>query len=85
VTKMIIYESAVLGASGGFLGCLVSSVLLIRGVLIPITSTSAMPISVFPEVFLYGLTLSVAISILAALYPVWRAVRVRPNEVLRFG
>jgi putative ABC transport system permease protein len=85
VTRMIIYESAVLGAFGGLTGCLISLGLLIQGVLVPITSTSAMRISVFPEVFIYGLILSVVISILATLYPVWRAIRLRPNEVLKFG
>jgi len=85
VAKMIIYESTVLGAFGGLMGCLVSLMIFIQGLLIPVTSTAAMRISVFPEVFIYGLILSVAISILAALYPLWRAVRVRPNEVLKFG
>lgn len=85
VTRMILYESAVLGTLGGFLGCLVSLILLLQGFWIPLTSTAAMPISVFPHVFLYGLVLSIAISVLATLYPVWKAVRVRPNEVLRFG
>ena len=85
VTKMIIFEAGVLGALGGVLGCSVSLILLLQGLWIPLTSTAAMPISFFPEVFLYGLVLSIVISILAALYPVWKAVRVRPNEVLRFG
>lgn len=85
ITKMIIYESAVLGTLGGFLGCLISLTLLLQGLRILITSTATMPLSVFPEVFLNGLVLSIAISVLASLYPVWRAVRIRPNEVLRFG
>lgn len=85
VMKMIIYESAVLGILAGVLGCSVSLVLLWLGLWIPITSTASMSISVFPEVFLYGLIFSLVISVLAALYPVWKAVRVRPNEVLRFG
>jgi putative ABC transport system permease protein len=85
VMKMLIYESIVLGTIGGFLGCLASLILLFQGLWIPITSTAAISISFFPEVFLYGLVLSLAISVLATLYPVWRAVRVRPNEVLRFG
>jgi len=85
VTKMIIYESTVLGIFGGILGCLISSAFLAEGLLIPITSTSSMRITVFPESLIYGIILSVSISILAALYPVWKAVRVRPNEVLRFG
>jgi len=85
VTKMIMYESTVLGAFGGILGSLISMLLFIQGLLIPVTSTSLLRIQVFPEVFVYGLILSVTISILAALYPVWRAVRVRPNEVLKFG
>jgi ABC-type lipoprotein release transport system permease subunit len=85
VTRMIIYESALLGAFGGLLGCLISFGLLIQGLLIPITSASTLPISVFPEVFVNGLILSITISILASLYPIWKAIRVRPNEVLKFG
>jgi len=85
VMKIIIYESTVLGTLGGVLGCLISSILLLQGLLIPITSTTTMRISVFPEVFLYGLALSIVISVLATLYPVWKAVRVRPREVLKFG
>lgn len=85
VTRMIIYESVALGAFGGLLGALVSFGLLIQGILIPLTSSSAMPLFIFPEVFIYGLILSIAISIFAALYPIWKAVRVRPQEVLRFG
>lgn len=85
VTKMIMYESAALGTFGGFLGCIVSSFLLLQGLSIPLTSTTAMRMLIFPEIFLYGLVSSIAISILATIYPVWRAVRVRPREVLQFG
>jgi len=85
VIKMIIYESAVLGTLGGVLGCSASLILLLHGLLIPITSTTSIGITIFFEVFLHGLVFSIAISILAALYPAWKAVRVRPNEVLRFG
>jgi len=85
VMKMIIYESAVLGTLGGVLGCLISLIVLLQGLLIPITSTTTMRISVFSEVFFYGLVLSIVISVLAALYPVWKAVRVRPREVLKIG
>lgn len=85
VTRMMLYESAALGALGGFVGCLVAIAIFLQGLLIPITSASGVAILIFPEVFLYGFTLSVVISTLAALYPVWRAVRVRPHEVLKFG
>jgi putative ABC transport system permease protein len=85
VMKMIIYESVVLGTLGGVLGCLISLIVLLQGLLIPITSTTAVRISVFSEVFFYGLVLSIVISVLAALYPVWKAVRVRPREVLKIG
>jgi len=85
VMKMIIYESVVLSTLGGVLGCLISLIVLLQGLLIPITSTTAVRISVFPEVFFYGLVLSIVISVLATLYPVWKAVRVRPREVLKIG
>jgi putative ABC transport system permease protein len=85
VTKMMLYESAVLGAVGGFLGCIVPIAVFLQGMLIPITSASMIAIQIFPEVFLYGFTLSIVVSTLASLYPVWRAIRVRPHEVLKFG
>jgi putative ABC transport system permease protein len=85
VIKMIMYESATLGVFGGILGCVISLAFLAEGLLIPITSTSSLRISIFSESLIYGIVLSVAISILATLYPVWKAVRVRPNEVLKFG
>jgi putative ABC transport system permease protein len=85
ITKMIIYESAVLGTISGAIGCLASFLIVLHGLQIPITSSSMMPVSIFPEIFLYALFLSTAISVLASLYPVWKAVRVRPHEVLRFG
>jgi len=85
VTRLMLYESAALGAAGGFLGCSVAIAIFLQGLLIPITSASVVAIQIFPEVFLYGFTLSIGISTLAALYPVWRAVRVRPHEVLKFG
>jgi len=85
VTKMIVYESAILGGFGGILGCSISMTLLIGGLLIPITSASVLPVMIVPEIFAYSMILSVAISILATLYPVWRAARIRPNEVLKFG
>ena len=85
VTRMMLYESAALGAFGGVLGCSVSITVFLQGVLLPITSASVMAIQIFPEVFLYGFILSIVISTLASLYPVWRAVRVRPYEVLKFG
>jgi putative ABC transport system permease protein len=85
IVKIITYESAALGLFGGVLGCSISILLLGSGLLIPITSTTSIRIPVHPDIFLYGLGFSMAISILASLYPVWKAVRVRPNEVLRFG
>ena len=85
ITKMIIYESATLGVLGGILGCTISMAFLAGGLLIPITSTTSLRITIFPESLIYGIILSVAISVLAALYPVWKAIRVRPNEVLKFG
>lgn len=85
ITKMVLYESAVLGAIGGILGCSISLILFTEGLLIPITSASMLHVQIFPEVFAYGLILSFTISVLATLYPVWRAVRLRPNEVLKFG
>jgi len=85
VAKMIFYESSIIGAVGGFLGCLISASLLVRGLVIPMTSAAELPILLFPETLVYGLISSVVISVLAAVYPVWRAVHVRPNEVLKFG
>lgn len=85
VTKMILYESAMLGVLGGLAGGLVSMVFLFLRLQIPIASGSALQIMILPENLVYGLILSVAVSILASLYPVWKAVHVRPNEVLRFG
>jgi putative ABC transport system permease protein len=85
VTRMMLYESAALGGVGGFLGCSISIAIFLQGMILPITSASLIAIQVFPEVFLYGFILSIAISTLASLYPVWRAVRVRPHEVLKFG
>ncbi len=77
VTRMMLYESAVLGAVGGFLGCVVPIAVFLQGMLIPITSASMIAIQIFPEIFLYGFTLSIVVSTLASLYPVWRAIRVR--------
>jgi putative ABC transport system permease protein len=85
VMKIILYESTALGTLGGLLGCLISLTLLAQGLAIPVTSTTSFQIPIILEVFLQGLAFSVSISILATLYPVWKAVKVRPNEVLRFG
>lgn len=85
VMKLILFESAALGTLGGLLGCLVSLILLSQGLPILITPTTSFEIPIVFEVFLQGLAISVAISVLATIYPVWRAVRVRPHEVLRFG
>jgi len=85
VVKIILYESTALGTLGGLLGCLISLILLASGLAIPLTSTTSFRIPILLEVFLQGLAFSVFISVLATLYPVWKAVRVRPNEVLRFG
>jgi putative ABC transport system permease protein len=85
VMKLILFESAALGTLGGLLGCLVSLILLSQGLPILITPTTSFEIPIVFEVFVQGLAISVAISVLATIYPVWRAVRVRPHEVLRFG
>lgn len=85
VMRLILFESAALGVLGGLIGCFVSLMLLYQGLPLFITSTTSFDIPILAEVFFQGLAFSVAISVLATLYPVWRAVRVRPHEVLRFG
>ena len=82
VVLMILLESGVLAVAASLLGCLLAVVLtfslgrseVARGILTPVIS---------PAIIGQGCLLAVAIGLLGALIPAWRAARLLPTEAFR--
>jgi putative ABC transport system permease protein len=82
IIRMVLWESALLGLLGGFVGVLLGAIgvrLLgmtpaIRGLLEPDLSLSLLTISV---------AIAVAVGVLSGLYPAWRGSRLVPSRALQ--
>ena len=80
--KMFIYESILVGVSGGVIGVLIGLLAslfgspLLLGFAIEITDV---PLYIIPSVML----LSIFVCIIASLYPTWRATKIDPVQALK--
>jgi len=85
---MVIFLSEVLiiGLSGGALGCIAGywGAYILKRIIIRLGLPFDIPISIVPEVYVWGVLIAVSVSILAALYPISYVLRIRPVEALRF-
>ena len=93
ILRIFLFQGLVIGAIGTFLGCLVGvgfSLYADSHHLIKIAQSellgvsSYVPFKVLPVDVLIVITSAVAISLLAGLYPAWKASRNRPVEGLRY-
>jgi putative ABC transport system permease protein len=84
IMRMILYESALLGLFGGFVGVAIGAIGVqvlsatpaIRGLLQPDLSISLLGLSV---------VIAVAVGISSGLYPAWRSSRLNPSQALQAG
>jgi putative ABC transport system permease protein len=84
IVRMILYESALLGLFGGFVGVAIGAIGVqvldatpaIRGLLKPDLSISLLGLSV---------VIAVAVGVISGVYPAWRSSRLAPSLALQAG
>ena len=84
IVRMVLYESALLGLFGGFVGVAIGAVGVqvldatpaIRGLLKPDLSISLLGLSV---------VIAVAVAVISGVYPAWRSSRLAPSLALQAG
>ena len=82
IIELILWEAGSLGLLGGILGYTAGMGLAAE--FGPALAKMAVRIPWQPEVGFYTVGLSLAIGLLAGIYPAWRAARLDPAEALRF-
>jgi putative ABC transport system permease protein len=86
VLATFVYESVIIGFIGAVVGIILGWVLS-EGVTLALSAgSSGLTISpiLTPEVALFALAFGVGVSTIFALYPAWRASKLRPMEALRY-
>ena len=61
----------------------VTSAISSDGISIPTSASTAISVTLTPELVLFGLGVAVLLGALGSLYPAWRAARTRPAEAMR--
>ncbi|NVM04138.1 MAG: ABC transporter permease [Candidatus Helarchaeota archaeon] len=85
VLQIFITEALIMSAIGGILGCLLSVVgVTILSEFIGKISTFGLPYEFPWWLFVVGISMSLGIGFISALYPSWRAASVKPVEALRY-
>ena len=85
IMLIFLLEVVMMGTAGGLLGIIAGYLGsyglrdFIRGLGMPFD----IPINPVPEAFILGFTVSVMVSLAAALYPIYRVVKLRPMEALK--
>ncbi len=85
VLLIFLSEVVVMGIAGGILGIILgyTGSYFLRDFINMLGLTFNIPIQPVPESFIMGFTISITVSILAALYPIYKAIKIRPIEALK--
>ena len=85
IFMVFLSEVLILGVAGGLTGMLLgyAGAFLLRDLVNRFGIAFEIPVHPVPEAFAWGFSVSVAVSVLAAFYPVLKAVKLRPIEALR--
>ncbi|MCD6369091.1 MAG: FtsX-like permease family protein [Thermoproteales archaeon] len=85
VLLIFLSEVIIMGVSGGVLGIVAgySGSFILRDFVNSLGLAFEIPILLVPEAFMLGFCVSLTVSILAALYPIYKAVKIRPIEALK--
>ena len=85
IFTIFIMEVIIMGLIGGILGMILGYIgsFFVKELVISLGLTFDIPITPVPEAFILGFTIALTISILSALYPIYRVVKIRPMEALR--
>jgi ABC-type antimicrobial peptide transport system permease subunit len=86
VLRIFLYESVIIGTIGAIVGIILGWILSNAVTLALSASSAGLKISpiLTPEVALLALGFGVCVSVMFALYPAWRASKLRPVEALRY-
>jgi putative ABC transport system permease protein len=86
ILLIFLSEAAIIGLVGGCLG-IISGLLMVY-VIKYFASTIGLPFNIpliiSPQIIAVAMIISLAISVLAGLYPSWKAANIRPVEALRY-
>ena len=78
IAGQFLLEAAVIGSAGSLVGALGAV-----GVVSAVSASQGWVVVIDPEVVLLAVGLAVAVSVVAGIYPAWRAARLHPLEALR--
>lgn len=86
VLQIFITEALIMSAIGGILGCILSvvGVTVLSNFISKIMTDFALPYEFPWWLFVVGISMSLGIGFVSALYPAWRASSVKPVEALRY-
>ncbi len=91
LVKIFLLQGTIVGAVGTFLGVTIGSVLVwlqqtyhIISLPPDVYSISSLPMKLLPSDVILVIILSMALSILSAIYPAWRAAKLKPVDAIRY-
>ncbi len=86
IFQIFLNEIFILGIMGGILGDITGyfGSYFLRDTIKRFGVQFNVPIRLYPEVLVLGFIIAVSVAILSAFYPVFRAVRIRPIEALKY-
>jgi len=85
ILTVFMLEVSIIGVSGGLLGMVLGYLesFLLRDFIMGLGLPFDIPVYPVPEAFAMGFLISLAVSLLAAFYPIYRVVKLRPIEALK--
>jgi len=86
ILQIFLNEVFILGVLGGILGDIMGyfGSYILRDMIKRFGVLFNMPIRVLPDVLVTGFIIAVSVAILSAFYPVFKAIRIRPIEALKY-
>lgn len=86
ILQIFLNEILILGIMGGILGDITGyfGSYFLRNMIKRFGVMFDVPIRLYPQVLVLGFIIAVSVAVLSAFYPVYRAIRIRPIEALKY-